>query len=258
MLSRINYYRFSAYTLSLKDNDQFHEAITFEHIYNLYEFDRKLRLLLLARLEIIEISFRTKTAYHLAHNYGAAGYLDKSNYKNEEYFEDMEHQINEEIKRSKEIFVAHHKSKYEGLFPIWVAIEVTSFGLLSKIYSNLKDDDQTRIANLYSNNRYYIKNWLQSLSTLRNICAHFGRLYNRHLPIHLKLSRSDRNRIGHGNTIFSAILVVSKVIGNNYLLNSLITELSALIEEYEDVIELNRMGFPGNWVEVLNGIKTSG
>lgn len=255
VLSKINYYRFSAYTLSLKDKDEFHEGISFEHIFKLYEFDRKLRLLLLSRLEGIEISIRTKMSYHIAHKYGAIGYLNKSNFNNEEYFMDMKRQIHNEIERSKEIFIAHHNSRYEGVFPIWVAIEVTSFGQLSKIYSNLKTNDQEDLANLYSNNRLYIRNWFYVLSTLRNICAHFGRLYNRHLPIHLKLSKNDRGKIGHGNTIFSAIYVVSKILGEKDLLNSFITDLSALIEGYDDVIELNRIGFPDNWKAVLEGIK---
>lgn len=54
---------------------------------------------------------------------------------------------------------------------LWVVIEVTSFSLLSKMYSNLKDDDQDSIADYYNNNRFFIRNWLYALSTLRNICA---------------------------------------------------------------------------------------
>lgn len=76
ILSKINYYRFSAYTLTLKNDDLFHEGISFDQIYNLYEFDRKLRLYLLSLLEQIEISFRTKISYHLAHKYGVTPHQD--------------------------------------------------------------------------------------------------------------------------------------------------------------------------------------
>jgi len=54
ILSKINYYRFSAYTLTLKKDNVFHENASFNQIYNLYEFDRKLRLELLSSLEQIE------------------------------------------------------------------------------------------------------------------------------------------------------------------------------------------------------------
>jgi abortive infection bacteriophage resistance protein len=37
ILNRISYYRFTAYTLSLKTNDRFHDAVTFNQIYRLYD-----------------------------------------------------------------------------------------------------------------------------------------------------------------------------------------------------------------------------
>lgn len=253
ILSRINYYRFSAYTLTLKKQDQFHEDVTFNHVFSLYEFDRKLRLLLLAQLELLEVMFRTKISYHLAHKYGALAHLDINNFKNPTYFESMKDQLQKEIERSKEIFVSHHKSKYEGVFPIWVAIEVTSFSLLSKIYSNLKDTDQLSIAKNCSSNRFYLKNWLYALSTLRNICAHYGRLYNRLLPIHFKLSKTDQQQGIQGNTIFGAIYVMGKIFQGEPTWRAFVTELSALIEAY-DKINLRKMGFPNCWEETMRKI----
>ena len=48
-----------------------------------------------------------------------------------------------EIKRNyREPFVIHHKEKYNGKFPIWAVIELISFGALSRMYSNLKREDQ--------------------------------------------------------------------------------------------------------------------
>ncbi|UOF90092.1 Abi family protein [Fodinisporobacter ferrooxydans] len=38
-LKKINYYRLSAYGLSLKQNDQYQPGVTFNQIYALYEFD---------------------------------------------------------------------------------------------------------------------------------------------------------------------------------------------------------------------------
>ena len=52
-------------------------------------------------LEIIEIYFRTKIAYHLTHKYGATAHLNISNFKNEPYFLDMTRQFDSEMERSK-------------------------------------------------------------------------------------------------------------------------------------------------------------
>lgn len=253
VLSKINYYRFSAYTLTFKKNNVFNENTSFDQLYSLYEFDRKLRLELLASLEQIEISFRAKISYYLANKYGSTPHLDVANFKNESYFNDMTRQIKDEINRSKELFIIHHQEKYESVFPIWVVIEVTSFSLLSKIYSNLKDDDQDGIAACYNNNRFFIRNWLYALSTLRNICAHFGRLYNRHLPVHFKLAKEDRKNLKYGNTTFSAIFVMCKILSDETLLQTLMTNISALIEECEHV-DISQLGFPENWRSIVIGI----
>ncbi|KXH81852.1 Abi family protein [Sporosarcina sp. HYO08] len=251
ILSRINYYRFSAYTLTLKQNDRFLAGTTFEDVYRLYEFDRKLRSLLVANLEVIEITFRAQLALFHSHKYGATGYLDSENFINPSYHVEMVKQLNREIHRSKEIFVHHHKSKYEGVFPVWVAIEVTSFSLLSKIYSNLKNKDKAIIAKSNYHFPYeYVKNWLYSLSTFRNICAHYGRVYNRKLPIHLKIDEDDRKKGVKGNSVFAAILIMGKLIIDRTEWDSFVTSLSVLIEEY-DVVDLDRLGFPLNWEELL-------
>ncbi|HLR51622.1 MAG TPA: Abi family protein [Candidatus Avamphibacillus sp.] len=254
ILSRINYYRFSAYTLTLKQNDYFMDSTTFEDVYRLYEFDRKLRSLLVANLEVIEVAFRAQIALFHAHKYGATGYLETENFINPSYHEEMVKQLKREIHRSKEVFVYHHKNKYEGVFPVWVAIEVTSFSLLSKIYSNLKNRDKTIIAkNNYHIPHEYVKNWLYSLSTFRNICAHYGRIYNRRLPIQLKVDGNDRIKGVEGNSIFAAIFIMGKLMIDKVEWASFVTSLSVLIEEYE-VVDLERLGFPLVWEELLRAL----
>ena len=58
-------------------------------------------------------------------------------------------QLNQELSRADELFIGHHNNKYGGQFPIWVAVEVISFSPLSKLYSNLKNEDKRHIANEY-------------------------------------------------------------------------------------------------------------
>jgi abortive infection bacteriophage resistance protein len=59
----------------------FKENVTFKHIYRLYEFDKKLRQLLIGVLESMEIAFRTHIAYDLAH-IGSLGYEKSENLSN--------------------------------------------------------------------------------------------------------------------------------------------------------------------------------
>lgn len=252
ILKRTNYYRLSAYFLSLKEGkDQFKKGVTFEKIYSLYEFDRKLRILLLEYLESIEIAFRTHITYLLAHKYGPLCYLYSQFFENEQYHKEFLGKLMKEIEaqKGKELFIKHHLDKYDGHFPIWAAIEVTSFGWLSKLYSNMKKEDKKAIAREYYNVSYvYLVNWLHVLGYIRNVCAHFGRLYNKPLAKRLKLSKKE-NRVPN-DRIFAVIFVMKKLLPTNDW-RHFVTRLEALIEQYEDNIELDRIGFPTNWRSIL-------
>ncbi len=83
LLSSVNYYRLSAYGIGLKkasNPEHYLDGLTLDHIYRLYEFDSKLRNLIIPIIEWIEVEFRTRLAYHLALTYGAEGYRDSSNF----------------------------------------------------------------------------------------------------------------------------------------------------------------------------------
>ena len=58
ILSKINYYRFSAYLIPFKGNNGMYlPDTTFERIFHIYEFDRELRSLLFQAIECIEILY---------------------------------------------------------------------------------------------------------------------------------------------------------------------------------------------------------
>lgn len=250
VLEKINYYRLSAYMLTYKIKDGSYGGASFQNVFSLYQFDKKLRNLILPALESIEVAFRTHIAYLIAHKYGALGYCNCQNFIVKSYHKEMLQIFSEEIGRSTEMFVTHHVKKYGGLFPIWVVIELVSFGVLSKIYSNLLDSDKDIIANFYNAKGAYVKTWLYSLSTLRNICAHYGRLYNRRMKITPRLFAADR-KIGIKNdTVFASIYVIGRLSKDKMEWRHFVTKLAALIEEYE-VVDLRCIGFPKDWETIL-------
>lgn len=76
VLSNVNYYRFTAYLLSFKNDDgSYKEGTTFEEVYDIYRFNKEFRILLTDLLGSIEIAFRTYIGYTLAIKHGACGYL---------------------------------------------------------------------------------------------------------------------------------------------------------------------------------------
>ncbi len=82
---------------------------------------------------------------------------------------------------SHEEFVRHFKQKYprENL-PLWIAIELWDFGLLSVLLSGLKHADQEQLAAKYHLRRpELLTSWVRNLNHIRNICAHHSRFWNR-------------------------------------------------------------------------------
>lgn len=196
-LSSINYYRLSAYCIPFKKRsssgtvtDQFQENTTFENVIELYEFDRKLRLLVMDALERIEISIRTSIAYHLAHHYGAFALEKAENFHDQFNHASWLEQVQKEIVRSREPFIEHFREKYKGFptLPVWMTTEVTSFGSLSLLFKGLKNEDKRIIAHsIYKLHHKTMSNWLHFLTYIRNICAHHSRLWNKELAIKPKL-----------------------------------------------------------------------
>ena len=58
-LSNLNYYRLSAYTLTLRKDDHFYDNVHFSDVMQIYDFDMELRAALMYLLESIEVSMRT-------------------------------------------------------------------------------------------------------------------------------------------------------------------------------------------------------
>ena len=240
ILQQVNYYRLSAYGLTLKDSvskNQYVNGASFKKMLALYEFDRRLRLLLLGVLETIEIALRTHISYEIAHKFGPLGYKDKENFISEEFHRQSMEELDTLINKSRkgELFIQHHFKKYDGVIPIWAVIEVISFGYLSKLYRNLNEGVKKHIAKVYYNvPHYYLESWLQTLSNVRNVCAHYGRLYNKKLTFKPKLFKKERHRFDDWY-IYVAIYIIQRLLTKTES-NRFITDLETLISEYEDHI----------------------
>jgi len=143
-LCNISYYRLRAYTYPFQDHSQneqpFNVEVSFEQIIELYVFDRKLRLLIFDAIEKIEIALRTQIIYHFALKHGSHWQLMPELYRDPMRFANHLDSLQKEIDRSNETFIDHYKNKYTNPTepPSWMSLEVSSIGLLSKIFQNLK------------------------------------------------------------------------------------------------------------------------
>lgn len=195
-LSHISYYRLVGYWYPMyadKATHQFKPNSRFEDAVALYNFDHDLRMLLFDIIEKIEIGLRTKLIYHLSHEFDPWWFENHDLFINTRQLVSTLFKIQEEVERSKDIFIKEHHKKYrdDGRFPpAWKTLEMTSLGSLSKLFGNMKNTIKSKdvIAQEYGAvNHTYLPSWLQSIAQIRNLCAHHSRLWNKNLPGTVKL-----------------------------------------------------------------------
>ena len=128
--------------------------------------------------------------------------------------------------------------------------EVLSMGDLSKILSGLNFKDLKEIAKDLTPNYFtypVLANWIHVLATIRNICAHHSRLWNRQLKI--KFSEPQKiNEWQEKNIQFdklSAVCFVISILLEKHPYNNFNEKLNELFSRYPN-IDFTQMGFIKN------------
>ena len=256
-LSQVNYYRFSAYCLPFElRRHQFHAGITFERIQQLYEFDRRLRFLIDEALEVIEISVRSTISYYLACKYGAFVHEDVKIFFDKSKHAEWIAKIHDETTRSKETFIEHYATKYDGFpqLPLWMAVEVMSFGALSQLYHNLLRDDQISLAKVAGYHSTVVSSWLHTFTYIRNMCAHHSRIWNRELSIAMVVPKQgswqDINTKRVGSVVFAINNFLSKLPIEQRIRNEWHAEMNTLLNQPVNIPKFYEvMGFRDKWKE---------
>ena len=287
-LRRLGYYRLSGYwypcrklfplaeqqTKSIRPrrSDEFLPNSRFQDVVALYVFDKKLRLLILDVIERLEVAFRVDIAYLLGEKDPLAycnpnllhGHFTKKidpktgKTKYQEWISKHDHLI----KRSKEDFVEHFKAKYGLPLPIWVAIELWDFGLLSVFYKGMAVKDKAIMAHKYNIPDWQImESWLRSLNYVRNVAAHHSRLWNRNLVDQPKLAKLgamppfdsfiDNTQITSRVYVILCILAhFMKIICPQSTWQMRIVELIHSFPASNHV-SIQDMGFPADWEQQI-------
>jgi abortive infection bacteriophage resistance protein len=242
ILSNITYYRLSAYMKFYQHNEKFITGTMFDDIVDLYNFDNELKTLIFENIRLVEIALRTKICLHMCTNYGSHWFYDKNNFKSEkDYLKTLEILENEKGLK-KDTFIKYYFQKYSepDLPPFWMIAEVLSMGDLSKILSGLNFKDLKQIARDLTPNYYtapVLTNWIHVLATIRNICAHHSRLWNRTLKIKFsepqKIKKWREMQIKNDN--LSAICFVLLILLEQHPYNDFENQLKGLLKRYSTI-----------------------
>jgi abortive infection bacteriophage resistance protein len=264
-LKRKGYFRLSAYFLPFKvvATDNYIPDSSFTDVIKLYKFDAHLRLLMIKAIDRVEVALRASITYHFAHVLGPFGYSDASNFTpfvpstgpgiaatgfDHVY---LMNRIESEVTQSKEEFVRHYVTKYvsEPYLPIWMITELMPFGMLSKMTEGVKKSLRKQIAKDFGIAQSQLTSWMETLTYIRNICAHHSRLWNRELSLKPELLK-EWKAAGVSNTrVYCVFLVLAHILCHASPRSRWKDMLMMSILDNPH-INLIAMGFPPNWIEL--------
>ncbi len=189
-LDAISYFRLADYWFHLEADHRTHTFLPnshFDEVMRCYHFDNDLKALLFRAIQTIEVAVRSKVIKHFAPTYGPFWFMDETRAVNNQYFTKNLEAIRKEVGRSRERYIREHFRKYTepDLPPVWKTLEVVSIGVLSKLFNNFNEPElKHRVAREFGLNHHrFLASWLESLTALRNYCAHHARVWNRYFPL---------------------------------------------------------------------------
>lgn len=260
-----------------------------ELLFNIYEFDNKLRELLLKYCKRAEIQFKSYLSNSISIKTGSPTfYLDDNYYtpsrgerdktvrqSNIQFFYKFKSEIT-----AKECNLRNNNLKYPELkeyrsggtrdtykIPSWAAFSYFEFGTVVHVYSYLKGDLRKEVLVYgYSKNRYgkeVTKNmdtWLDAIRNLRNVCAHHNMLVGKTSSVVL-FDREDSEIIlnigATGTDLFSRLYALKKILSKKDS-DNLVKDLKLLIHNNKmhnniDIYSMNIL--PKDWESLFIRIK---
>lgn len=294
VLQRYGYYRLSGYWHLYRERpappaprfdeegreirlDTFVPGTSLAHVVSLYEFDHELRTRLGDALSMIETALRFFVGHRLgrvnpfAHR--SPGALNAVRPRETgapaepttDYRKWLEEYDRHE-KRARGDFVVHFREKYGPHLPIWVATEVMSFGVLSSLYNLMRQGDQEVLAARFQvhtadghGDRGALGNWLNNLRNVRNICAHYGRLWNRTFDVLIDAPGKARGDTadplaplvddGTKNRLYGVLLIMRHLLLSIAPDRADVVDVVDFIENRSEAIRfgMGQLGFPDGW-----------
>ena len=262
-LTTIGYYRLKGYSFHKIDpaTKKYIAGTNFSGILKLYHFDSELSHLIFSYLSQIEVTLRARLVDAFQTTQDALILHDPSVFKNKQLYWKNQSSIASEVSCSNDVFIEHNFDNHDGAIPIWAAVEVMSFGTISKTIKNMKTGSNTAFSELIKNYKFKNSNerdinpskdmftsWIQAVSIMRNICAHNSRIYNRSISTRPQLIYSD---VIHPhpryNGLYQIMLSMKYLRPTEDSWTAFITDFKQLLNNYSDVCDIRRLNFPSDW-----------
>lgn len=268
-LEAIGYYRLSSYFFFLEEkNDnrirshKFRKGASFDDVMRLYVFDQKLCLLVMEAIERIEVSLRSSWAHKMSELYGSHPHMDWTLFEDFNEYQESVNLLNRDVSPSRTLSteIKHYFEKYSfpPLPPIWMVTSTMNFGELIRWIKNTKSTPiKLYVAKSVGiPNIDLFKGIMRNLQTLRNICAHHNRLWDRRfntkLPFVAKhllspMVAGGKEKREADNRIYNELLILSHMMLKLSPTSTWARRVKDLVMSSLHKEEQETIGFPANW-----------
>lgn len=227
--------------------------------------DRRFQSIVLEYIGLFELQFRAQYSLLMSQKNGAFAHRDPSNFKSRPRFEsfltDYGREVNRQL-RSGNVAVTKSVKEY-GDLPLWQAVNVMTFGTLSKLYKNTRDKSvRMGVADSFGVHYRELASWMQTISYVRNRCAHFGRVLGNNLVYMPRRIDGVNLRPTHP---FYVVLLLERLLSTSVEFENdptlmysvrLATEMGAMISATPQIIRA--FYIPINWKSLLSSERIVG
>lgn len=96
----------------------------------------------------------------------------------------------------------------------------------------MKNEDKKAIAKIYGIKYTYIQSWIEHLAFVRNICAHYGRLYNINFS-KSPLLFSEYSKLGVSNLrVYATLICLKHLLSNDDHWERFVARIGELLMDY--------------------------
>ncbi len=283
ILERENYYNvingykelFLEQKATLTSDELYRAGTTFQEVYALYSFDRELRTIYLKYLLKIENIFKTVISHEFSSMYGHDNYLKIENFNlsteknissSIKLIGDIQQEIARQISKHHQI-VTHYMTEH-GYIPLWVLVNVLTFGKIEYFYKNMKPADKIIVAKQFHLQPDELAKFMHMLALARNKCAHDERFFDIRFKegIHTKsiknfsalgIHRAPDGSYKYGTNDAYAIAIMFALLLNKSDVKEFISAMKSAFKRLgkqlrtiliSDIMDI--MGFDSNWTNL--------
>ncbi|MBR4944449.1 MAG: Abi family protein, partial [Peptococcaceae bacterium] len=256
-------------------DEKYKSGTTFDELYALYLFDREIRNIYLKYLLKIENRFKTVISHEFSAKYGHDNYLKLNNFHTStesdianatKLIGDIQQEIARQMNKHHQI-VTHYMTTH-GYIPLWVLVNVLTFGKITSFYACMNPADQTVISRQFGLHADELHKYMNMLGLARNKCAHDERFFDIRFKqsIHtksiknfscLEVPRSKDGSYPHGTNDAYAIAIIFALLLRKSDLNEFVSSINTAFSKLDRTLNtisvtdiMKHMGFHSSWQNI--------